>query len=162
MSESKKFDCSKLEKLNNPERVKILNPDLIWEKLNLSNPRILVDIGAGTGFFASFFCKKIEQGKLYACDTADIMIGWMQDNLSSDNNCEIIPTKSSENAIPLPDGVADLVYLINVYHELEEPDKIITEANRLLKNRGKLINYIRTFDFDNFDLNTAKSMLKLA
>ena len=31
MSESIKFDPKKLAKLNNPDRVKTMNPDLIWE-----------------------------------------------------------------------------------------------------------------------------------
>ena len=36
MSE-KKFDTRKLERLNNPERLKDLSPETIWEKLNLKN-----------------------------------------------------------------------------------------------------------------------------
>jgi len=115
-----------------------LNPDLIWETLNLSNPEVLVDIGAGTGFFASLFCKKMTQGKIYACDTSEIMINWMNENLPNDGNCSIIPTKCEENSIPVTDGVADLVYLINLYHELEEPKSMLLEAYRLLKNGGKI------------------------
>lgn len=138
MTESIKFDPKKLEKLNNPDRVKTLNPDLIWETLNMSNPEVLVDIGAGTGFFASLFCKRMSQGKIYACDTADIMINWMKENLSKDENCSIILTKCEENSISVADEVADLVYLINLYHELEEPKSMLLEAYRLLKNGGKI------------------------
>lgn len=135
MPESIKFDPKKLAKLNNPERLKYINPDLIWETMELQNPEILVDIGAGTGFFASVFSKKISNGKIYACDSSEIMITWMQENLK---DSKIIPVLSSENKIPLHDGIADFVYMINLHHELVEPDKILEEAYRLLKNKGKI------------------------
>lgn len=138
MNDSIKFDYKKLEKLNNPERIKSLNPDLMWDTLNLSNPEILVDIGAGTGFFALLFCKKMLHGKIYACDTSEIMINWMKDNISDDLCCPIIPNKCEESSIQLSDGMADLVYLINVYHELEEPKKMLSEALRILKKEGKI------------------------
>jgi len=138
MSEPIKFDPQKLEKLNNPERIKSLNPDLIWEALNLKNPQILVDIGAGTGFFALLFCKKMKQGKIYACDTSDIMVNWMKENLSNHLNCSIIPTKCEESSIPVADELADLVYFVNVYHELEESEKILLDSLRILKAKGKI------------------------
>jgi tRNA A58 N-methylase Trm61 len=47
-----RFDPKKLEKLNNPERLKIVPPQYIWKMLNLKNVRTIVDIGAGTGFFS--------------------------------------------------------------------------------------------------------------
>lgn len=138
MTESKKFDPKKLEKLNNPDRLKTLNPDLIWKTLNLSEPEILVDIGAGTGFFALLFSKKMSRGKIYACDTSDVMINWMKENISNDGNCIIISTKCEESSVPLPDNTADLVYLINLYHETEEHEKILSESYRLLKTGGKV------------------------
>ena len=135
MNDSIKFDYKKLEKLNNPERIKSLNPDLIWETLNLENPQVIIDIGAGTGFFAKAFAKKAETVKIFACDISDVMISWMKDNVSSEN---IIPIKSDENKVPLNSNTADLVYLINVYHELEEPVQLLLEVYRLLKQGGKI------------------------
>ena len=137
MSESIKFNTKKLEKLNNPDRVKTMDPDLIWEMLNIKKPQVLVDIGAGTGFYASLFSEKMNQGKIYACDSSEIMIDWMKENLVNKID-SIMPIKSEENSIPLPDSIADLVYLMNVYHELEEPSKMLSEAYRLLKNGGKI------------------------
>ena len=61
--ESRKFDPKKLEVLNDPKRLKILNPDLIWETVSVRNPGVLVDIGAGTGFFAVPFARKMKKGK---------------------------------------------------------------------------------------------------
>ena len=44
-----------------------------------------------------------------------------------------------ESSVPLPDNMADLVYMINLHHELEEPLRILEESRRLLKEGGKLM-----------------------
>lgn len=51
----------------------------------------------------------------------------------------VIPLKMGESLVPLPDGIADLVYMINLHHELEDPIMVIKETLRLLKDSGKLI-----------------------
>lgn len=135
MSDSIKFDPKKLAKLNNPERLKNINPAFIWQNLYIDESPTLIDIGAGTGLFAKAFSEFINDGKIYACDTSEIMINWMQENIQ---NSKIIPLLSNENEISLPDGTADLVYMINLHHELYEPNKILEESYRLLKNGGKI------------------------
>ena len=44
-----------------------------------------------------------------------------------------------ESSVPLSDCIADFVYMINLHHELEEPEKVVREAFRLLKLGGKLM-----------------------
>ena len=135
MNNAQKFDPKKLNKLNNTERLKWINPDLVWDVLKLSNPITLIDIGAGTGLFAKEFAKKIPDGKIYACDSSSVMVDWMQENLQEKN---IIPFLTTENSIYLDNGIADLVYMITVHHELLEPEKLLKEAYRLLKTGGKI------------------------
>ena len=139
MSESRKFDPGKLAKLNDPKRLQILNPEVIWAKADLKNPKVLVDIGAGSGFFALPFSKKLKAGKVYACDISEIMIAWMENNLPLESRGVIIPLKMTESSVPLPDGIADLVYMINLHHELEEPVMVINESLRLLQDGGELM-----------------------
>lgn len=135
MTDSIKFDPKKLAKLNNPERLKTLNPDLIWKALDLQNPEVLIDIGAGTGFFTKEFAKKLPEGKIFACDSEDVLIQWMQENITDEN---IIPLLCSETFVELEDNIADLVYMINVHHELSDPESSLKTAYRLLKKGGKI------------------------
>ena len=139
MSESKKFDPRKLDKLNDPKRLEYLNPDLIWEKAALKDPSILIDIGAGTGFFALLFSEKMKKGKVYACDISDEMLSWLEDNLPSESKGRVIPVRMEESSVSLSEDMADLVYMINLHHELEQPQKILREALRLLRRGGKLL-----------------------
>jgi len=137
--DSRKFDPKKLAKLNDPKRLEYLNPDVIWGKIRLADADVLIDIGAGTGLFAMLFGKKIKSGKVYACDISEVMIAWMNDNIPAEMKGIVIPVKMEENSVPLADGIADLVYMINLHHELEQPLKLLKEALRLLKKDGKLM-----------------------
>jgi ubiquinone/menaquinone biosynthesis C-methylase UbiE len=139
VNDSKKFDPAELARLNDPKRLEYLNPDVIWEKAALINPKVLIDIGAGTGFFALLFSKKIKNGKVYACDISEKMLTWIKDNLPTESKGIVIPVKMEEGLVPLPDGIADLLYMINLHHELEEPLKMLEESRRLLKKGGKLM-----------------------
>jgi ubiquinone/menaquinone biosynthesis C-methylase UbiE len=139
VNDAKKFDPKKLAKLNDPKRLEYLNPDIIWERAGLASANVLIDIGAGTGFFAVLFSKKIKRGRVYACDISEEMIAWMNDNVPAESKGSVFPVKMEESSVPLADDIADLVYMINVHHELEQPLRVLEESRRLLKKGGKLI-----------------------
>lgn len=139
MKESRKFDPKSIEKLNDPKRFQRENPDLIWKELALSGPRVLVEIGAGTGFFAAPFARSMRSGTVYACDVQDEMVAWMKEHLPSDIRYGVVPMKMGERSVPLRDGIADLVYMMNLHHELEDRTALMKEAYRLLKPGGTVM-----------------------
>jgi len=133
----KKFDPRKLQKLNNPQRLIDIPPDFVWDKLHIEKPGVFVEIGAGTAFFSVAFLKQSTSSTIYACDISEVMIKWMNDNISPQHP-NIIPVKTEENTVPLDDGVADLVFMINLHHELDNPQLTVAEARRILKPEGKI------------------------
>lgn len=133
---NKKFNPGKLEKLNNPDRLKSIPPDYIWKKLNLSKCKTIVDIGAGTGLFSNAFSELMDNGTVYALDISSVMIDWMQNNISDNKN--IIPMIMGESTVPLEDELSDLVLMITLHHELNEPEGLLTEAIRVLKKGGQI------------------------
>jgi ubiquinone/menaquinone biosynthesis C-methylase UbiE len=139
VEDSRKFDPKNLAKLNDRRRLEYLDPDLIWEKAALNEPEVLVDIGAGTGFFALRFSRKLKKGKVYACDMSGKMIEWMEQNLPEDSRGIVIPVRTEESSVPLADESADAVYMINLHHELEDPPALLKESFRLLKKGGKML-----------------------
>ncbi len=139
MKESRKFDPRSLDVLNSPERFSRENPDIIWRELELTDPRVLVEIGAGTGFFAVPFARKGPRITVHACDLQDEMLGWLREHLPEDLRGRIIPVKMEERRVPLADGIADLVYMINLHHELEDRAAIMAECFRLLKSGGTVM-----------------------
>lgn len=132
-----KFDPKKLQKLNNAQRLLDIPPDYIWGKLRVEKPGIFIDLGAGTAFFSIAFLQKFNPLVIYACDSSDAMIDWVKKYVSPKYQ-DIIPIKTEEHSVPLDDGIADLVFMINLHHELDNPSLTVEESNRLLKPGGKI------------------------
>ncbi len=132
-----KFDPKKLKKLNDPRRLQDIPPDFIASKLDIEKPGVIIEIGAGTAFFSIAFFKKYKPSSMYACDISDVMTDWVRANVSS-GYPGIIPVKSQEHNVPLDNEISDLVFMINLHHELEDPDLSIKESFRLLKPGGKI------------------------
>jgi ubiquinone/menaquinone biosynthesis C-methylase UbiE len=135
-----KFDPAKLEKLNDPARFDTLPPEVFWRALGLgARPCALVEIGAGTGLFAAAFAALAPEAVIYAADTSDQMIRWMKANRPEVASRRVVPVKAAETHVPLEDGIADAVYMINLHHELARPAESYAEARRLLTTGGRLL-----------------------
>jgi ubiquinone/menaquinone biosynthesis C-methylase UbiE len=129
-----KFNPDRLARLNDPEREKMLDPAVLWQGFGVETPSTVVDLGAGTGFFAVRFAPRLARGgTIWACDTEPVMVTWMKEHLTPAQLAHVTPLEIEENAIGLPDACADLVYLVNVFHELEDAPRMLWELLRLLK-----------------------------
>jgi SAM-dependent methyltransferase len=61
------------------------------------------------------------------------MVDWMRQNLGPAQLQSVAPRLVGEIRIDLPDGSADLVTMINVFHELSDPAATLREVRRLLR-----------------------------
>ncbi len=137
MMDGKKFDHRKLQKLNNPQRLVDIPPEYICDKLAIENPDVLVEIGAGTAFFSIAFLQHLKPSAIYACDLSEVMINWIKKNVSP-KYPNIIPLKSEEHVVPLGDKIAELVFMINLHHELHNAASTVKESYRILKPGGEI------------------------
>ena len=137
MMTGKKFDPKRLHKLNDPQRLVDIPPDYVCDKLDVEKPDILVEIGAGTAFFSVAFSQYLKASTIYACDVSEVMINWIKENVSP-MHPGVIAVKSDEAAVPIGDGISDLVFTINLHHELESPTLTVQEAYRILKPGGSI------------------------
>lgn len=134
-----KFEIARLEQLNDESRFETLDPDILWDALAMDDPAITVEIGAGTGLFASRFAAMVPGSIVYAVDMEPAMVRWMSDNRPEVAAGALIPVLSTETAIPLSDESADAVYMLNLHHELAEPEATYSEAFRLLRRGGRVL-----------------------
>ena len=134
-----KFDISKLERMSDPERLVTQNPDAIWavlaDRLIINT---LVDIGVGIGFFAIPFARKIKRGKVYGCDLHPEMLKYLEAAIEKEGVDNVEPVLCGEVEVPLEDGVADVVMMVNLHHELDFRDRSLAECRRLLRAGGKV------------------------
>ncbi len=127
--DEKKFDPKKLNKLNDPERLLDITPDYIWDKLNIVNKDIIVDIGAGTGFFSVQFLRYAQNGKIFACDISDIMV-----QLIVDWKKEDMPQGPPTHLRYLDEQVTSQLVRVgfqNIYIENELPKYFLLTAEKI-------------------------------
>ncbi len=135
-----KFDIRKLEKLNDPARFESLPPDVFLPALGLPDgPSVIVEIGAGTGLFAEAFTERAPHAVVYVTDIAEEALEWIRAHRSGVAEGRIIPVAAEETRVPLPDGIADAVYMVNLHHELVDAAATYADAFRLLKPGGRLL-----------------------
>lgn len=133
-----RFDPRKLDKLNNPKRLHDIPVDVLWEKLGLPEGGVLIEIGAGTAFFSIAFQRQAKAEKLYACDISEIMIDWINANVV-EHYPAIVPVQTMDDSVPLASATGDLVFMINLHHELDDPTRILNESFRLVRPGGKVL-----------------------
>ena len=134
-----KFDVAKIERLEDVARFDSLDPDVMWAALGSPSPRVIVDIGAGTGLFARRFAAMAPGATVFAADTAPVMLKWIDEHADPSVGDRIRPLLAEESKVPLPDDTADLVVMINLHHELVDPAASYREALRLLCPGGQIL-----------------------
>ena len=128
-----------LDHLDNPERRRHQDPEAFWRKVGLSPGTAVAEIGAGTGFFALPAAQAVgPAGKVYAVDISDELVELLKERQAERGMTNLFPVLSTAERIPLADGLADVVLLANVLHDI--PPSTASEAVRLLKKGGRLIN----------------------
>jgi len=132
-----RFDIKKAEVLDSPERMEFLNPERIMGMLGLEKDMTFADLGCGTGYFsipASGMVKKV-----YAIDVQQEMLDLLNARIKKDNVRNWKSLLSDGTSIPLANGSADILFMANVFHEIDDKDSMLAEVKRVLSGRGRLV-----------------------
>jgi ubiquinone/menaquinone biosynthesis C-methylase UbiE/DNA-binding transcriptional ArsR family regulator len=97
----------------------------------------LVDLGTGTGRVLELFATQATQ--LHGIDSSREMLAIARTALEKNKLRHAQLRQSDIYALPLPDQFADVVTIHQVMHFLDEPQKALLEARRILKFDGKLL-----------------------
>jgi ubiquinone/menaquinone biosynthesis C-methylase UbiE len=115
------------------------NTDTILDELEIDkNINNIVEIGFGYGTFTIAAAKKIK-GSLYAFDIENNMFQLLSQKITNEEIANIIPEKRDvlESGTGLQANSVDYVMLFNILHH-EKPYEFLNEAQRILKQKGKV------------------------
>jgi precorrin-6B methylase 2 len=125
--------------LERDTRQKEENVNLAIAKLNLSPNSVVADIGAGTGYYTFRIAPKIPQGKIYAVEVQDEFIRALEARQKELGLTNVEVIKGSNQTPNLPAASLDLIFMVDVYHELEYPQEMLQAIYQALKPTGKLL-----------------------
>ena len=110
---------------------------LIKENLSNDRPLRILEIGAGVGTATLDFSKSFSIEQYVVSDVSAPYLKLAQKRLG---NTHFKYVCASGEQLPFPDGEFDLVFSVYLFHELPRSarEKVLTEAKRVLKNKGVL------------------------
>jgi SAM-dependent methyltransferase len=140
-SHSRLFKAGEAQKLEDPERLAWLPPADVLRHLNLRPGMRVADVGAGTGYFALPIARELgPNGRVFAVDLQREMLRKLAAKLESPAAPQnILLIEGDATRINLPDRSCDLVFMANVWHELDDRAAALREARRILLDGGRLV-----------------------
>lgn len=111
----------------------------ITKEKNLGN---VLELGCGTGLYTEVLQKL--SNEILATDFSDEMLNVAIHNRSMLKNVSFV--KANAMNLEFESKSFDTVFMANLIHIIEDPEKVIKESNRVLKNDGQMI--ITTFAVD--------------
>ena len=125
--------------LERPERIAEEKPDQVVEQMRLKPTDVVADVGAGTGYFSFRIAPVVKQGKVFAVDLQPQMLSMISDRLKQRNLPNVVPVRSTETDVSLPDASVDVVLMVDVYHEFAYPYEMMRSVVRALKPGGRVV-----------------------
>jgi ubiquinone/menaquinone biosynthesis C-methylase UbiE len=140
MLNQRTFRPSQAHKLEDPDRLRWLPPADVIGLLALQPGMTVADIGAGTGYFSIPFAREVgNAGRIFAVDLQPEMLEILGRKLTAADapaNVELIAGSAAQTN--LPDRTSDLVFLANVWHELDEHAAVLHESARIRGGAGRI------------------------
>ena len=134
------FLASNAHWLDDPARLTWMPPREVVSALELKAGMMIADIGCGTGYFAIPFAREVApDGHVFAVD----MQPGMLEILGKKSRIEGAPSNISlHDGEAISTGLAanscDLVFLGNIWHELDHALAVLNEARRILHPGGRI------------------------
>jgi ubiquinone/menaquinone biosynthesis C-methylase UbiE len=126
--------------LDRAEREREEQPTRALQIMQIAPGMTVADIGAGSGYFTERLARLVgPSGRVFATDIQPGMIDLLKRRLSAQaiRNVSVI---LSEPANPLlPAGAIDLALMVDVYHELGDPQTVLKHIRTALKPEGRLV-----------------------
>jgi ubiquinone/menaquinone biosynthesis C-methylase UbiE len=105
--------------------------------LDLRENQRLLDLGCGTGWAVRYAASLVhERGEFYGIDISSKMIERAKENSSDFKNVNFYQANAEE--LPFGDEFFDFIICSNSFHHYFSPDKVLSEAHRILKSKGRI------------------------
>jgi ubiquinone/menaquinone biosynthesis C-methylase UbiE len=116
-----------------------LSIEAFWRRVGLARGAVVADVGAGAGRFAFPAAERVgPSGRVYAVEISAELVAWLREEAGRRSVAHLAAVRSTPQRIPLEDGIADIVLLANVLHDVS--DRTVQEAVRLLGEGGSFVN----------------------
>jgi len=120
-----------------------LNPEMIVNQLEIVPGMEIAHFGCGSGFFTFPLVKKVgEEGMVFALDILENKLDLIKSRVKAEGLKNVFTKQvnlENKNGSGLGNESVDWVIMVNMLHQNEKKSRIISEAKRVLKEKGKIL-----------------------
>ena len=126
--------------LERPEREDEEAPSKALDALELKPGMVVADIGAGSGYYSSRIARRVgPTGRVYATDIQQGMIDILDRRITAEGLTNITTVLGGMDDPRLPPASIDLAIMVDVYHELQQPQVFLQRLKATFKPNGRLV-----------------------
>jgi len=124
--------------LERPDRAIWQRPDEVIAALNLQGTEQIIDLGAGSGYFAFRFAQALPKGRVIAADVEPEMLRHLYHKAIAEG-VENIEVKLIQKDDPgIPEGI-DLIFICDVLHHVSDRPAWLSKISAAMKPGAKLL-----------------------
>jgi ubiquinone/menaquinone biosynthesis C-methylase UbiE len=102
---------------------------------------VFMDIGCGYGFFTIPAAEQVgENGRVYAVDADAEAVEAVKRKAAEKGLKNIVAKAGEAEETVFCDGCADMIFFSIVLHDFRDPAKVLSNARRMIKPDGVLVN----------------------
>ena len=126
--------------LERNEREEEEAPDVALNVLKIAKGASVADIGAGSGYITVRLAARVgPTGRVFANDVQPQMLNMLARRLSDQKITNVTLVEGTFDDPKLPPASVDLALMVDVYHELSQPQAILRHLRESLKPGGRLV-----------------------
>jgi ubiquinone/menaquinone biosynthesis C-methylase UbiE len=134
------MDASGAAWLDRREREAEEAPDDAIAIIGVKKGSTVADIGAGSGYWTVKLAKRVgSDGVVYATDIQPAMLALLEKSVAKARLTNVKAILGTTDDPKLPPASVDLAIMVDVYHELSQPQAMLRRIHESLKPGGRLI-----------------------
>jgi len=121
-------------------RIEEEQPEAMLDALEIAPGMTVADVGAGVGYHSLRLARRVgPDGVVLATDVQPEMLRMLRDNARAAGVRNVRPLLASQRDAKLPEGEVDLILMVDVYHEVTDPERLLDAFLAALKPGGRLV-----------------------
>lgn len=126
--------------LERPEREAEEAPSKALAALELKPGMVVADIGAGSGYYTSRMAKLVgSTGQVFATDIQPGMLEILNRRIKSEGLTNVTTVLGAMDDPKLAPASIDLAIMVDVYHELQDPQVFLQKLRPVFKPGGRFV-----------------------
>ncbi len=133
------FNPAHAKHLEDPSRLEALPQSSVVSLLRLSGAETVVDYGAGTGIYTIAVAEAVPDGRVVAVEALPRLAELLRQKITPDLAARLALIETPDNVVPLDEGSADRVVMVDVLHHLHDQPEALEEVVRVLRPGGLFV-----------------------